>query len=36
MDKDGNQISINKKLIEEGHAYVYDGGKKKTFGSTVL
>ena len=33
MDKDGNQISINKKLIEEGHAYVYDGGKKKTFTS---
>jgi len=31
MDKDGNQISINNKLIEEGHAYVYDGGKKKTF-----
>ena len=33
MDKDNNQISINDKLIEEGHAYVYDGGKKKVFTS---
>ena len=33
MDKDDNQISINEKLIEEGHAYVYDGGKKKVFTS---
>ena len=33
MDKDDNQISINEKLIEEGHAYVYDGGKKKMFTS---
>jgi len=31
MDTDDNQISINEKLIEEGHAYVYDGGKKKVF-----
>ena len=31
MDKDDNQISINEKLVEEGHAYVYDGGKKKIF-----
>ena len=31
MDTDGNSISINDKLIEEGHAYVYDGGKKKVF-----
>ena len=31
MDASGNQISINKQLIEEGHAYVYDGGKKKVF-----
>jgi len=31
MDKDDNQININNKLIEEGHAYVYDGGTKKTF-----
>ena len=33
MDKNDNQISINDKLIEEGHAYVYDGGKKKVFTS---
>jgi len=31
MDKDDNQININNKLIEEGHAYVYEGGKKKLF-----
>ena len=31
MDNDGNQININNKLIEEGHAYVYEGGKKKLF-----
>ena len=31
MDTNGNQISINEQLIEEGHAYVYDGGKKKVF-----
>jgi micrococcal nuclease len=31
MDSDGNQININDKLIEEGHAYVYEGGKKKLF-----
>jgi len=31
MDANGNQISINEQLIEEGHAYVYDGGKKKVF-----
>ena len=31
MDNDDNQISINEKLIEEGHAYVYEGGKKKVF-----
>ena len=33
QDKDGNQICINKQLITEGHAYVYDGGKKKIFTS---
>ena len=33
MDKDGNQISINEQMISEGHAYVYDGGKKKLFTS---
>jgi len=31
MDKDNNQININNKLIEEGHAYVYEGGKKQLF-----
>ena len=33
QDKDGNQICINKQLITEGHAYTYDGGKKKVFTS---
>ena len=32
-DKDGNEICINKQLITEGHAYTYDGGKKKIFTS---
>jgi len=31
MDKDGKQWNINETLITEGHAYVYDGGKKKVF-----
>jgi len=31
LDTNGNSISINQQLIEEGHAYVYDGGKKKVF-----
>ena len=30
-DKDGKDININNKLIEEGHAYIYEGGKKKIF-----
>ena len=33
MDKDGKQWSVNETLITEGHAYVYDGGKKKVFTS---
>ena len=33
MDKEGNTININKKLIHEGHAYIYDGGTKKVFTS---
>ena len=33
MDKDGNQYNINETLISEGHAYVYEGGKKKVFTS---
>ena len=32
-DKEGKQYNINKTLISEGHAYVYDGGKKKVFTS---
>ena len=31
MDSNGVQININDTLITEGHAYVYDGGKKKVF-----
>jgi len=33
IDKDGKQWNINETLITEGHAYVYDGGKKKVFTS---
>ena len=33
MDKDGKQWSVNETLISEGHAYIYDGGKKKMFTS---
>ena len=33
MDKDGKQWSVNETLITEGHAYIYDGGKKKIFTS---
>ena len=32
-DKDGKQYNINETLISEGHAYVYEGGKKKMFTS---
>ena len=32
-DSDGKQWNINETLITEGHAYVYDGGKKKVFTS---
>jgi len=32
-DNEGKQYNINKTLISEGHAYVYDGGKKKMFTS---
>ena len=31
MDANGVQMNINETLIKEGHAYVYDGGKKKVF-----
>ena len=33
MDKDGKKWNVNETLIAEGHAYVYDGGKKKVFTS---
>ena len=32
-DTEGKQWNINETLISEGHAYVYDGGKKKMFTS---
>ena len=28
----GHETSVNQLLIENGHAYEYDGGKKKVFG----
>jgi micrococcal nuclease len=31
MDIEGKQWNVNKTLIAEGHAYVYDGGKKQIF-----
>ena len=31
LDKKDNPININETLIKEGHAYVYEGGKKKLF-----
>ena len=32
-DKEGKQYNINKTLMSEGHAYIYEGGKKKIFTS---
>ena len=32
-DSEGKQYNINETLITEGHAYVYEGGKKKMFTS---
>ena len=32
-DAEGKQYNINETLISEGHAYVYEGGKKKVFTS---
>ena len=29
----GHETSVNDLLLENGHAYVYEGGKKKVFGS---
>jgi len=31
MDIEGKQWNVNETLIAEGHAYVYDGGKKQIF-----
>ena len=33
MDAEGVQYNINETLIKEGHAYIYDGGTKKVFGT---
>ena len=33
MDSEGKQWNVNETLIAEGHAYIYDGGKKKVFTS---
>jgi micrococcal nuclease len=33
QDKDGKTYNVNETLISEGHAYVYEGGKKKLFTS---
>jgi micrococcal nuclease len=30
-DIEGIEYNVNQTLIDEGHAYVYDGGKKKMF-----
>tara|TARA_R110002051_G_scaffold60644_2_gene111260 strand:- start:9121 stop:9510 length:390 start_codon:yes stop_codon:yes gene_type:complete len=30
-DAEGKQYNINETLVTEGHAYVYEGGKKKIF-----
>jgi endonuclease YncB( thermonuclease family) len=30
-DIEGIEYNINETLINEGHAYIYDGGKKKMF-----
>jgi micrococcal nuclease len=32
-DTEGKQYNINETLIAEGHAYIYEGGKKKLFTS---
>ena len=33
QDSDGNDVWVNKTLIDEGHAYKYEGGTKKVFTS---
>ena len=31
QDEDKNEINVNQLLIIEGHAYVYEGGKKRAY-----
>ena len=31
QDEDKNEINVNQLLIMEGHAYVYEGGKKRVY-----
>ena len=31
QDEDKNEINVNQLLIIEGHAYVYEGGKKRVY-----
>ena len=31
QDTEGKQYNVNETLISEGHAYVYEGGKKQVF-----
>jgi micrococcal nuclease len=31
QDENENTICVNNQLIAEGHAYIYDGGKKRVF-----
>ena len=31
QDDKGTQMCVNEQLIKEGHAYIYEGGKKKIF-----
>lgn len=32
-DIDGKEMCLNQMLVDEGHAYIYNGGKKQTFKS---
>ncbi len=32
LSVEGHTRTVNQTLIDEGHAYIYHGGKKKTFG----
>ena len=35
VQTDDGLVSVNETLISEGHAYEYDGGKKKKFISEI-